>query len=239
LSGTSSSQISWYVRELFDLEYTICFFLYDAWTGTDVCLDVYNYIRPILSALPFLWRFLQCLRRARDLKDKKQYINAGKYSFGFVVIFFSVMRASVNSYFLYPWILSLIVNTFYAFIWDIKMDWSLSFRHLREKLLYPKQVYYVAIMADFVLRCAWTLTISPQSFGIILNPLILASILAAVELCRRAMWNIFRLENEELNNIGKFRVVKDLPIAVEHMGTDDILIEMHEKEENSTPQSKE
>lgn len=42
---------------------------------------------------------------------------------------------------------------------------------------------------------------------LIANPFILAVILACVEILRRAQWNIFRLENEQLNNVGKFRAV--------------------------------
>lgn len=51
-----------------------------------------------------------------------------------------------------------------------------------------------------------------------MKPLIFQTILAAVEIGRRAMvfsvekklttqWNLFRLENEQLSNIGKFRAV--------------------------------
>jgi hypothetical protein len=53
----------------------------------------------------------------------------------------------------------------------------------------------------------WTLTISPESIGIVMDPLLFTSILAVVEIARRAQWNIFRVENEQLNNIGKFRAI--------------------------------
>jgi hypothetical protein len=39
--------------------------------------------------------------------------------------------------------------------------------------------------------------------------------LAAVEIVRRAQWNIFRVENEQINNVGKFRAVKEIPIPLE------------------------
>lgn len=31
--------------------------------------------------------------------------------------------------------------------------------------------------------------------------------------CRRFIWNYFRLENEHLNNCGKFRAVRDISVA--------------------------
>lgn len=41
----------------------------------------------------------------------------------------------------------------------------------------------------------------------------MTSILAPLEVFRRFVWNFFRLENEHLNNCGKFRAVRDISIA--------------------------
>lgn len=66
---------------LMDLEYAFCFFSGDAWIGTDKCTPINKWFRPLLALLPSLWRFLQCLRRYRDGKDKSQLYNAGKYAY--------------------------------------------------------------------------------------------------------------------------------------------------------------
>jgi len=211
---------------LFDLEYTICFFLYDAWSGSDHCTAINPIVKPILSALPYLWRINQQFRRFRDQKDYRHLINAGKYSCGLPVILFSSLFGLYDQRFLGPWIVAAIINTFYSYLWDIIMDWSLNFRDLRPVRLFPRWTYYTAIVADFILRGAWTLTISPQSIGIILNPLIFASILSAAEICRRAMWNIFRLENEQINNIGQFRVVRDVPVPLQELQTSGVMMEV-------------
>lgn len=42
---------------------------------------------------------------------------------------------------------------------------------------------------------------------------LLVSITAPLEVFRRFVWNFFRLENEHLNNCGKFRAVRDISIA--------------------------
>lgn len=72
--------------------------------------------------------------------------------------------------------------------------------------------YYFAIIEDFLLRFAWgagfILTESKYISGDFLT-----SILAPLEVFRRFVWNFFRLENEHLNNCGKFRAVRDISIA--------------------------
>ncbi|KAM0006590.1 hypothetical protein Hdeb2414_s0023g00629541 [Helianthus debilis subsp. tardiflorus] len=37
-------------------------------------------------------------------------------------------------------------------------------------------------------------------------------IVASLEIVRRGLWNFFRVENEHLNNVGKFRAVKSIPL---------------------------
>ena len=40
-------------------------------------------------------------------------------------------------------------------------------------------------------------------------------VIASLEIFRRFIWNIFRIENEFLNNIGEYRPVRDLPLPFE------------------------
>lgn len=42
---------------------------------------------------------------------------------------------------------------------------------------------------------------------------LMMTILSPFEVFRRFMWNYFRLENEHLNNVGKFRAVRDISVA--------------------------
>lgn len=72
--------------------------------------------------------------------------------------------------------------------------------------------YYFAIIEDTLLRFVWI-----ASFILTENKLVsgdlMTSILAPLEVFRRFVWNFFRLENEHLNNCGKFRAVRDISIA--------------------------
>jgi len=198
---------------LYDLEYTFCFFLYDAWTGTDACAAANPVLRPLIAVLPGLWRFLQCLRRYKDSREYAHLLNAAKYSCSFFVAICSAIRgASIgqeqNELVFVLWLFGIVVSTIYSSYWDIVRDWGLGDRQhgfLRKKLLYKDPwVYYVAIVVNIFLRLMWTLTISPQSLGIVMDPLGFAAILAVLEIFRRGMWNLFRLQ---LNNVGRFRAV--------------------------------
>ncbi|PRP79029.1 SPX domain-containing protein [Planoprotostelium fungivorum] len=188
-----------------DLEFSICFFSYDAWAGTNYCTASNTYSKPIIVIVPAILRFLQCLRRYRDTKDFNQVLNAGKYATTFLVATFSTLKGNLTSpVFLVFWVICYVISTAYTYTWDVKKDWSLEMK--REKwprsttTLYPKWFYAHAAISNFFLRLAWTLTTSPRTFENLF-----AAILASLEIVRRTQWNLIRVENEQLNNIGKFR----------------------------------
>lgn len=78
--------------------------------------------------------------------------------------------------------------------------------------MYAFQFYYFAIIEDFVLRFAWAISLYVTEMGYVSGD-IMTSILAPLEVFRRFVWNFFRLENEHLNNCGKFRAVRDISVA--------------------------
>eukprot|EP01112_Ceratiomyxa_fruticulosa_P006437 TRINITY_DN1723_c0_g5_i1.p1 TRINITY_DN1723_c0_g5~~TRINITY_DN1723_c0_g5_i1.p1 ORF type:complete len:618 (-),score=69.73 TRINITY_DN1723_c0_g5_i1:873-2726(-) len=92
------------VKTLFDVEYTICYFVTGDWKsnyGTR-CTQANNYALPILSGLPLAWRFCQCLKRYYQTKEKIHLGNTGKYAVGFSVVLFSALYGNFQSYPL-PW----------------------------------------------------------------------------------------------------------------------------------------
>lgn len=72
--------------------------------------------------------------------------------------------------------------------------------------------YYFAIIEDFVLRFLWIATFSLTEMKYVSGDVV-TSVTAPLEVFRRFVWNFFRLENEHLNNCGKFRAVRDISIA--------------------------
>lgn len=78
--------------------------------------------------------------------------------------------------------------------------------------LYFQFFYYFAIIEDFVLRFVWAFSFAVTEMGYISSDL-MTSVLSPLEVFRRFVWNFFRLENEHLNNCGKFRAVRDISVA--------------------------
>lgn len=54
-------------------------------------------------------------------------------------------------------------------IWDVTMDWGLlrgtikGRRLLRDRLKYPKSLYYFSMITNLILRFTWILTLLPTS----------------------------------------------------------------------------
>ena len=103
------------------------------------CLGANLYMKPIIALIPLTWRFMQCIRRYHDLKDKHQLWNAGKYASSIFVSIFSALRTKDNN-FTYVWIVFVIISTISSYVWDIRQDWKIHVISLRDVLLYPYQV---------------------------------------------------------------------------------------------------
>lgn len=88
---------------------------------------------------------------------------------------------------------------------------------LRDRRKYPNKFYYFSIVANFILRFAWILSLIPQSvFSVTFQEFqILFFIQSVLEIYRRAQWSLFRVENENVNNFEKYRVILDIPELLE------------------------
>ncbi|KAL5722928.1 Phosphate transporter PHO1 3 [Ranunculus cassubicifolius] len=64
---------------------------------------------------------------------------------------------------------------------------------------------------NVLLRFAWLQTVMKlKTFP--LHQQALIAIVASLEIIRRGIRNFFRLENEHLNNVGKYRAFKSIPL---------------------------
>ncbi|TKY58898.1 Phosphate transporter PHO1-like 3 [Spatholobus suberectus] len=73
---------------------------------------------------------------------------------------------------------------------------------------------------NVLLRFAWLETVLDFKFTF-LHEQTMISIVASLEIIRRGIWNFFRLENEHLNNVGKFRAFKSVPLPFNYDEEDD------------------
>ncbi|KAL8932374.1 MAG: hypothetical protein Q9211_006353, partial [Gyalolechia sp. 1 TL-2023] len=213
-----------YAKVMGDLFVSLCMFLTAGKSSTDKpdrgCGG--QYIVPVIISIPSLIRLRQCLieyMRVRNSPQKsagqgwggQHLANALKYSSAFPVIILSALqrgydpnRIGLSQTGLYQlWLISLFLNSFYSFYWDVAKDWDLTFfsslfsphnknppshqihspsspplflasaHHTRHPNQHPwglrrhthfhtPQIYYTAIAIDLLLRCTWSLKLSPH-----------------------------------------------------------------------------
>jgi len=220
-----ADQLNSTVAILLDIQYYLCYIISDPWTeGTvksneKICTESGNGIRPVISCLPALWRFFQCLRCFYDTKQVRHLINAGKYSTTFPVIVFATLFAvkvkpgfSVFSltnldlqdvgWIILCWLVSSFVHALYTFIWDVYCDWGLlqlsKGTLLRPKTLFSSKCFYLlAVVFDMILRFAWTLKLTLAIVWHLDSDLLYTALVVA-EILRRFVWNFFRVEYEQI-----------------------------------------
>ncbi|CAO3597054.1 unnamed protein product [Absidia cylindrospora] len=185
------------------------------WVGlTTHCNLSTSWLTPLLASLPPWWRLLQCFRRYKDSNEKVHLINGAKYTSSILATLMNGMRKIHGTQLtLCLWIVISLINSCYTSTWDIKMDWGLmqkqsQYRFLRNELVFHRWAYYLAIPINIILRFSWTLSLAPLG----IHGDILGFVVALLEGMRRIQWNIFRLENEHLNNCGQYRAIKEIPL---------------------------
>lgn len=134
------------------------------------------------------------------------------------------------------WIFFVFMNSMYSFWWDISMDWNLisvtfttvetddhkraslqsSKRnilptiYIRRQLYFSQSYYYItAIIVDFLLRMTWSFKLSSLVYLRQLESSLF--MLQLLEIVRRWMWTIFRMESE-----GVRRLYQSLPTSTGH-----------------------
>lgn len=184
-----------------------------------------------MTCLPNFWRFMQCLRRFSDSGDWFPHLlNGLKYSLS-VVYYASLCayRISHTRSRRNVFIIFATLNGVCTSIWDIIMDWSLLQSGSRNWLLRDdlylagrknwktgayskrrKSVYYLAMIWDVAMRFQWVVyAIAPAT---IQQSAITSFILAALEVTRRFVWIIFRVENEHVANVHLFKVSGEISL---------------------------
>ncbi|XP_057855602.2 phosphate transporter PHO1 homolog 10 isoform X4 [Cryptomeria japonica] len=164
----------------------------------------------------------QSIRRLVEERDPMQGYNALKY---FATVVAVVMRTAYSKNSNDIWkMLSFLTSgiaTFISIYWDIVIDWGLLQKNsqnpwLREKLVIGQnKIYFLAMIVNVFLRFAWMQSVLRfQIPG--LHYKVTVTIFACLEIVRRGIWNFFRLENEHLNNVGKYRAFKSVPLPFQY-----------------------
>ncbi|KAL4271660.1 hypothetical protein GQ457_13G026130 [Hibiscus cannabinus] len=199
--------------------------------------QLYRQLVYVISFSPYYWRAMQvkdktcnsynhCARRWFDESDLNHLANMGKYVSAMVAAGARLTYATQsNSLWFGVVLVTSIVATVYQLYWDFVKDWGLLNPNSRnpwlrdDLILKKKSIYFISIALNVVLRVAWIESI--MRFRI--NPVqthLLDFFLASLEVIRRGHWNFYRLENEHLNNVGKFRAVKTVPLPFRETESD-------------------
>ncbi|KAJ9617196.1 Xenotropic and polytropic retrovirus receptor 1 [Cladophialophora chaetospira] len=200
------------------IEVFFCLYV-NGWHNPPHCNSSHSRLLGFFAALPAVWRALQCLRRYYDSRNWFPHLaNCLKY-FGNIAYYMtlSIYRIDMSHQTWAIFVTFALVNGVYCSFWDVYLDWSLgdlfSDKHpfLRERLGYKQVwIYYVAIVADVVLRQQWIF------YAIFAHDVqhsaIMSFFVSLAEVLRRGMWSLFRVENEHCNNVGKFRASRDIPL---------------------------
>lgn len=158
-------------------------------------------------------------RDAAAGSGRQHLANALKYATAFPVIILSALMRNGGggrgggTLLFRTWLVAALVNSLYSFYWDVAKDWDLTlFAGARERNA-PNQpfglrprlhvhrpvVYYLVMALDLLLRCTWSLKLSPH-----LDHLAdyegSIFLLEFLEIFRRWVWIFFRVETEWIRN---------------------------------------
>lgn len=225
-----ADQLCSQVPMLRNLEYVACYYITGSYKTQDYgyCASRSHYrdLAYAVSFLPYYWRAMQCARRWFDEGQTSHLVNLGKYVSAMLAAGAKVAYEKEKTI---GWLCLVVAMssaaTVYQLYWDFVKDWGLlqvgsKNPWLRNELILRRKfIYFLSMGLNFILRLAWLQTVLHYNFGN-LDYRVTSFFLAALEVIRRGHWNFYRLENEHLNNAGKFRAVKTVPLPFHEVDQD-------------------
>ena len=172
-----------------------------------VCNVKTSWISASLISWSLIVRMIQCARKFYDDDYNVLHLkNVLKYTLACTTVYLSTVaaiRGRTGGAFV-AWITMSLISSLASFTWDILIDWGV----FRSERIFPRWTMVVISVLDVALRLTWVMTLSPT---FIASNNLLAFGLAVLEICRRYIWSLFRLEHEHSNNVEHYRAVKDIP----------------------------
>ncbi|EFC45668.1 predicted protein [Naegleria gruberi] len=185
---------------------------------------------PILNYIPYHVRLMQCLRKYYDTRQKMHLLNALKYFSSCLVIIIAFIdkltldnsnNILIGSFTILRiiYIIINIISTCLKLYWDLRVDMGLfekktKYWGLRSKLIFSPQYYYMAMFSNIILRWVWLPFLFVKSFVKIEKETLewILYLFVFLEILRRFIWNIFRIEHENIANIENYRATKEIPL---------------------------
>ncbi|KAK3020774.1 hypothetical protein RJ639_045846 [Escallonia herrerae] len=211
-----ADQLCSQVPMLRNLEYVACYYITGSYKTQDYgyCMKNKNYrdLAYAVSFLPYYWRAMQCARRWFDEGQTSHLVNLGKYVSAMLAAGAKVAYEKEKSV---GWLCLVVVvssgATVYQLYWDFVRDWGLLQFHSKnpwlrnELMLRRKFIYFFSMIFCFAVCLSF-----PLSKG------------KGLAVCKEHDYGIAQtLENEHLNNAGKFRAVKTVPLPFHEVDEQD------------------
>ncbi|KHN69215.1 hypothetical protein M896_091430 [Ordospora colligata OC4] len=148
----------------------------------------------VINSFFAIVRLLQCLKRYKDTRLKFPHIaNALKYGLAITVGITAALyeKNKTHDALVYK-AMSMAISSICSGAWDIFMDWGI----IRIKTIYPRHAYVAGIIFNLLCRFSWLIL---YVFDI---PVLWMQFL---EITRRFIWTLFRVEFEHLHNCSEFK----------------------------------
>jgi hypothetical protein len=193
-------------------------------SGRDICQAPVTSSTILVAVVLQNIRLMQCCRLAYDQPDRMipHLGNAFKFLSTMITVVYGYRYGLTTPYFILT-----CFTTLFRWWWDVVMDWGLcthlfrmnsqadasnpsstkksfslpspSVLFLRPMRLFPMNwPYYLAIASDLILRFVWILSLLPSSTLYKLFGPMISIYLGSVEILRRGMWGIVRVEWEHV-----------------------------------------
>ncbi|KAJ3321900.1 hypothetical protein HDV06_003766 [Boothiomyces sp. JEL0866] len=169
----------------------------------------------IVICFPAYCRLVQCFRRYYDSRQFHPHLTN---SFKYILSLSTIMLSLISKFYgglsyQIAWVCISFMASVMAYCWDIFFDWGLfQVGWLRKEIVFPPWVYYMGIVVNFPLRFTWAVLLAPNYWNAFSMSPFLVYMFAILEILRRSFWAVLRMENEHSNNVGQFRVTKELPL---------------------------
>jgi hypothetical protein len=163
----------------------------------------------IMSIVLFIFQLLKYIRvgiERRKLSCTREVLRGIKALISITVLSISLASNPSNSSILWVWVVLAVVCAIYSFIIDVVLDWSLFSIETskngklmlvrREQNILKLSTINFMVFSNLILRFSFLLMICPNFlFTYVESPELVLVISEALEMCRRLIWNVLRVEN--------------------------------------------
>ena len=195
------------IISLKDIYCCILFYYSDSWTTNKMPVANKN-ILIFISCFPFFIRISQNIKRVFYKKSLliRQISNCTRYAIS-LSLFLTAYQGYYNNFI---WISCFIIGTCILAYYDIFQDWQINIKCCSlelKKRFYPSNFYYFSAIFNFLLRFIGTATLLPVEVfqNDYINSQIILTIFLFIEIFRKILWTVIRIERERIDNKEKFR----------------------------------